>query len=374
MPEKVRILHVIKSLGRGGAEMLLPESLRLHDRAAFEFHYVYFLPWKDQMVASIKENGGEVTCLRAGNNLQLMTKVFALMQYVRDHHIQVIHAHLPWAGILARIVGKFTRIPVIYSEHNKQERYHFLTRFVNLSTMNWASQVLPVSGDVEVSIRHHMSRVSTSIKTILNGVNTDHFNPGAYSRSEMRLKLHIPEDAPVIGTVAVFRTQKRLDLWIRLAAEILQQTKDVHFVVVGDGPLKEELLKVRGDLGLNERLHFPGIQTEIRPYLATFDIFMMTSIFEGLPLALLEAMSMQCAVIATDAGGVKEVIRSEVDGLLCSVDNPELVVEFAVRLLSFPDLRKRFGEQARQRVQTNFSLASMVVELEQIYKNWAFPQ
>src|SRR5689334_7641761 len=101
MSEKVRVLHVIKSLGRGGAEMLLPESLRLHDKEAFEFHYIYFLPWKDQMVESIVRNGGRVRCLRASNNLQLMTKVFALQKYIRDHNIQVIHAHLPWAGILA---------------------------------------------------------------------------------------------------------------------------------------------------------------------------------------------------------------------------------------------------------------------------------
>lgn len=371
MPDKVRVLHVIKSLGRGGAEMLLPESLRLHDKESFEFHYVYFLPWKDQMVASIVDNGGQVTCLSAGNNLQLMTKGFQLRQYILKHKIQVIHAHLPWAGILARIVGRFTGIPVIYTEHNKQERYHILTRLPNLATMNWTSQVVSVSKDVEVSIHQHKRSMSTSVKTILNGINTAHFSPDSYARSEIRMALGIPLDAPVIGTVAVFRTQKRLDLWIKLAAEIRQKNRDVHFVIVGDGPLKEELIKVSAAVGLHGRVHFPGLATEIRPFLATFDIFMMSSVFEGLPLALLEAMSMECAVMATDAGGIKEVIRPEIDGLLCSVDEPHLLVDFGTRLLTNTELRMNLRKKARDRILSNFSLATMVSELELMYKEWA---
>ncbi len=72
---KIKILHIIKSLGRGGAEMLLPETLKLHDKTKFEFYFIYFLPWKDQMVSEIEENGGSVKCFSAANNVHLMLQI-----------------------------------------------------------------------------------------------------------------------------------------------------------------------------------------------------------------------------------------------------------------------------------------------------------
>ena len=81
--EKIRILHIIKSLGRGGAEMLLPETLTIHDKSKFEFHFIYFLPWKNQMVSEIEKNGGKVTCLSAKNNIQLMGKASQVIKYCK---------------------------------------------------------------------------------------------------------------------------------------------------------------------------------------------------------------------------------------------------------------------------------------------------
>jgi hypothetical protein len=128
--------------------MLLPETLKLHDQTLFEFHYVYFLPWKNQMVDALLAHGGQVVCMKASNNVELITKVPDITAYVRRHDIQLIHAHLPWAGILARLVGKFSKIPIIYTEHNKQERYHVATRTMNIATLNWLSCIVSVSDDV----------------------------------------------------------------------------------------------------------------------------------------------------------------------------------------------------------------------------------
>src|SRR5689334_11389929 len=173
---RIKVLHIIKSLGRGGAEMLLPETLRLHDAKTFEFHYIYFLPWKNQMEESIRQHGGQVHCFAASNNLMLMTKAWKVARYCRENEIKLIHAHLPWAGILARMVGKLSGIPVIYTEHNKQERYHIGTRQMNLLTMNLLNEVIAVSGDVADSIRKHKPQLRPPLRVILNGVNTQHFD------------------------------------------------------------------------------------------------------------------------------------------------------------------------------------------------------
>ncbi len=111
MDKKIKILHLIKSLGRGGAERLLPETLKKHNLNRFEFHYIYFLPWKNQMVEEIEKNGGTVSCFSANNNIQIFAKVRRIAAYVKEHDIQLIHCHLPWAGIVGRMVGKLTRAP-----------------------------------------------------------------------------------------------------------------------------------------------------------------------------------------------------------------------------------------------------------------------
>jgi glycosyltransferase involved in cell wall biosynthesis len=221
---------------------------------------------------------------------------------------------------------------------------------------------------VASSIRRHKSGLNKPMQVILNGVNVDHFVPGLFDGREVRRALQIPNDSFVIGTIAVFRFQKRLDLWMEIAKEILNDLPNAHFIIVGDGPLKSLLIQKRKELGLEERIHFAGLQTEVRPYIAAFDIYMMSSIFEGLPIALLETMSSGCPVITTDAGGVKEVITQEVNGLLCDVDEPERLKDFAIQLANSAEKRKKLAAEGRRRIEQSFSMHTMVMQLERLYE------
>jgi L-malate glycosyltransferase len=364
--ERIRVLHIIKSLGRGGAETLLPETLKLHNQNQFEFHYIYFLPWKNQLVEALIDNGGRVTCLASGNSVSMMARIPAVVRYIKTHHIDVIHAHLPWAGILARCVKKLTGITVFYTEHNKQERYHFLTRFINLNTMNLLSGLIAVSDDVADSVRKHKRRLNIPILTLLNGVNHRSFKRGLVP-STVRQNLNIPAQAIVVGTVAVFRFQKRLDLWLEIARKVIDANQDVYFIVVGDGPLKNELLTKATELGITQKVYFVGLQQEVRPYLEAMDIYFMTSLYEGLPIALLEAMSFNLPVVTTNAGGIKQVVRNNIDGFICDVQEPERLGWSLLNLVKDQSLRSTFGNNARARVQNEFSLDRMVLQLEDLY-------
>src|SRR5205085_11815671 len=132
---------------------------------------------------------------------------------------------------------------------------------------------------------------------------------------------NIPHDAIVIGTIAVFRFQKHLKEWIDLYKIIHLKYPNVYGCIVGDGILKDEITGYWKEQGMEGKILMPGLQTDVLPWLSAMDIFMMTSEFEGLPIALLEAMSMECAVVCTDAGGIKELIRDKEDGFLAPVQN-----------------------------------------------------
>lgn len=363
---KIKILHIIKSLGRGGAEMLLPETLKLHDREKFDFHYMYFLPWKDQMVEAIEDAGGKVICLDAENNFKLILHYNKITSYCQEFEINLIHCHLPWAGFVGRLVHKITDIPVIYTEHNMQERYHLVTRIINRFTFDFQTQAYGVSNDVTASIQSNI-KPNIPVSTLLNGVNTDSFKP--LSGSVVKMELGIPADAVVIGNVAVFRFQKRLIEWLRVFKILREKNRNIYGLIVGAGPLEEDIKAEWKNLGLEGVVFLVGLQTNVKPYYEAMDIFMMSSSFEGLPIALLEAMSMECAIVSTDAGGIKEVIRSGEDGLICSTEKWEELSHLCQKLLDEPHELIRYKAAARRRVIEAFSLRKMVDELEKNYHN-----
>lgn len=364
MSSKIKILHVIKSLGRGGAEMLLPETLQLHNQEKFEFHYIYFLPWKDQMVDAIEQAEGKVTCFRSKNNIQLLLKVKELRDYCDNHEIDIIHCHLPWAGFAGRLIHKLSGIPVVYSEHNMQERYHPVTKALNKLTFNWQTLALAVSEDVKNSIQKNIAP-NLKVRTLLNGVNTDSYQ--RVHNNEIRTLLAIPEDAFVIGLVAVFRFQKRIDEWLKVFKEFSREGKNVYGIIVGAGPLENEISQKLIDLNLKDKVFLVGLQTNTKPYFEAMDVFMMTSSFEGLPIALLEAMSMECAIVTTNAGGIKEVIRDKIDGKLYDVDELNAMPSALEELYNDSKILLMLKENARKRVVKSFSLKSMVAELEREY-------
>ncbi len=366
---RIRILHIIKSLGRGGAEMLLPETLKLHDQENFEFHFIYFLPWKDQMVKEIQNNGGIVSCFSATNNISILLQFQKVVSYCKSNKIDIIHCHLPWSGFLGRLVHSSSGIPVIYTEHNIQERYHKATKILNKITFNKQSLALGVSRDVTRSINENINPV-IPVRTLLNGVNTAKFQKDNAKGRIIKKQFNIPEEALVIGNIAVFRQQKCIPDWIKAFKEINKYYPEVYGLLVGAGPEEQEVRSLVEELDLKDKIKLAGLQEDTVAYFSAMDIFMMSSQFEGLPIALLEAMSMKCAIVSTRAGGVVEVVNEGENGFLCDVGNWSCLAEKSKILIKDKKQRNQFSEAARERVKSTFSLQIMVNELELHYRSF----
>ncbi len=370
MDRKIKILHLIKSLGRGGAEMLLPISYKYASHHQFDYSYAYFLKGKNDLEYLLRENGAKVHSFEAAGNKEILFSVNALASYCKANKIDIIHVHLPIAGVVARIAGRLAKIPVVYTEHNLMERYHPVTRFLNKSTFSMQAHVVSVSRDVEQSIRKH-TKTKIPVSTVLNGIDTREFKRDIAGGQEIRMQYNIPDTAIVIGFVAVFREQKQLPTWLKVAAEIVKYHPDTYFLLVGSGPLSDEIDILRQSLGLSDRLILPGLQKNVRQYLSAMDVFFMSSKFEGLPLALLEAMACECAIVATKVGGVPEVIQQGISGLLVSDQSQQEMFDALSFYLKNRDEIKTHGVAARIRVENAFSIQRMVTELEDIYRSLA---
>jgi glycosyltransferase involved in cell wall biosynthesis len=363
----LRVFHLIKGLGRGGAEMLLLETQRATPPSRVTYGYGYLLPWKDALAEPLRMAGGEVVCFPHPTAASLPRAVWQVARHLEAFRADLLHCHLPVTGVVGRLAGRLAGVPVVYTEHNLHERYHPLTRRLNLWTWGLQERVVAVSGEVRDSaLRHAGERVL--VEVILNGVPVDRFRPDSEARARLRRELGIAPQAPVVGTVAVFRPQKRLHDWLEAARRIREAHGEARFLLVGDGPLRGELEERARQLGLGDAVLFPGLQEEVRPYLGAMDLFLQSSDFEGLPVALLEALAMELPVVATAVGGVPEVVEPGVSGILVPPGQPEDLAEAVVDLLARPERARALGAAGHARVVERFSMERMLLSLEALYR------
>lgn len=362
------VLHVIKGLGRGGAETLLSHAQRHVDREAFRLSFVYFLERKSTLVKELRSLGAEVTLIDTPGPAAASTAVSRLTRHLDEHQVDLIHAHLPLAAVAARMAGERARVPVIYTEHNLHERHRRATRWLNRLTWKRQRLVLAVSEAVKESIARHQSS-SVPVRVVANGVPVERLRPDPAAGQAFRQRWQIPEEARLIGQIAVFRPEKRLDRWLEVAARLRATDPTYRFVLIGDGPEREALRRHTARLGLEAAVHFTGLQEDVRPALAALDIHLITSRFEGLPLVLLESMATATPAVATEVGGISEAVVDGETGLLLPADaSVETIASAVHELARDPERSARLGSAAAERVRARYSAAAWQRRLEKIYR------
>ena len=364
----VKVVHLVKGLNRGGAETLLAEGLRVADRDRFHFGYAYFLESLSDVAVDLRALRADVHCFGTPNAAAMLASTSRVARYLRNERADVVHAHLPLVGVVARMAGRVAGVPVIYSEHNVIEPYHPLTRFASWATWGLQDLVVAVSPDVATSAHRHGGD-RAPVRVVMNGIDTDRFDRSLVDGLACRRDLSIPPMAPVVGTVAGFRPQKRLDVWLEAARRICESIPGARFVVVGDGELRPDIERNIGRLGLGGAVRLVGKQTDVRPYLAAMDVFMMSSEYEGFGLAPVEAMSMEVPVVTTDVPGVRNVVRSGEGGERVASGGGAAgrLAAAAVELLRAPGRRAEQGRAARALAVREYGLARMQRELERAY-------
>lgn len=363
---KIRVLHLIKSLNRGGAETLLAEGLRFADRERFELSYGFFNPRLDALASTLAANGARVTCFEAAGMVSMLGRISRVVRHLRELRVDLLHCHLPTSGAVGRVAGRVAGVPVVYTEHNKPEWYRRPTFWLNSCTYGLQEHVIAVSASVEDSIRRHI-RPRVPVTVIRNGIDVGSFTRGEHDGLAVRERFGIPSDAPVVGNVAALIPQKRLDEWIDAARSIRQHHPSTRFLLIGEGPLQPMLVERIAATGLQDAVYLCGVQADVRQYLAAMDIYMMSSAYEGLPVALLEAMAMRCAPVCTAVGGIPEVIREGRSGFLTKPGKPGQLADRVGKLLASPGLLREVAAEARLAVASDFGMERMARELEALY-------
>lgn len=280
----------------GGAEKLLLDLSRISGNRSIKYYHGY-LSQKHNFVADMMIQDGEnVRCFNAHSKIRTILSLLSITRFVKDKKIDIIHSHLPISGVVSRIVGWWLDLPVVYTEHNLPSSYNAVTRTLNKMTWSLNSVVIAVSDKVKSDINKSIGG-NVKVCVIKNGIDTEKFKYDENERSRVRNDLGIPVNAHVIGVVAKFRAEKCLSEWLEIAGQIHARFPDTHFIIVGEGPESKKLKNLAYKLGVMSNTHFVGMHSNTIPYYSAMDIFMLTSKNEGLPLALLEAMSMQLVIV-----------------------------------------------------------------------------
>lgn len=358
-----RILYLIKGLGRGGAELLVASAARLVDRSRFTAEVAYLLPWKDALVGELRDAGIPVHCVDGLHGGRWIPRIARLLHARR---IDLLHVHSPYVAIGARAVARHR--PLVYTEHNVWERYDVATRWANLLTYPLNDHVFAVSNRVGESIRYPrllkwlpMPPVETLYHGPEVGGEADHAEA-----AEVREELGIPLSAPVVGTVANLKAHKGYRTLLEAARVVRRSIPDVRFVVVGRGPMEAELRRYAHELSLDGNVVFTGFRDDPLHVATAFDAFALASTYEGLSIALIEAMALGKASVVTRVGGLPEVLRDGQEGFLVPARDPAALADRLVALLRDEPLRTRMGAAAVLRART-FDMRLAVSRMETLY-------
>lgn len=358
--ERLRVLILIKGLGLGGAETLIAEASRSWDRERFEYRVAYMLPWKDQLVASLEDAGVDVTCLYWERPPGLGA-VRRLRSMSRDWRPNLIHSHLPAAGIFARLA--LPTATHFYTEHNLADSYRQPTRWLNRVTYGRNRTIIAVSDAVAKSVDGYPG---PKRRVIPNGVSvTVTSEQASRARAEARLR----NGQRLIVHVGNIRPHKGHQTLIEATKRLIAERPDVIVVSLGGEKHTGDLERVRSaarQAGIEQSLRFLGRRDDARAFLAAADVVVNPADVEGLPVSLLEAMALERPVVATAVGGVPSVVRHEITGLLVPPGEPGELAAAMARALSSSSAVE-WGIEAARLVDRDFGLDRMVRAYEALY-------
>jgi glycosyltransferase involved in cell wall biosynthesis len=367
---KKKVLWVIKGLGLGGAEKLLVQALPYLDRERFDYEAAYFLPWKNALVQDLEKAGVPVFCLDQRRPFD-PRGLYRLARLIRQRRPDVVHAHLPYAGIMGRLATRLAPVPaMVYTEHNLFERYHRLTALVHRWTYSWSDATICVSEAVQQSAEAKAKvKGKTRLQTIRNGVDWHDILAARHDPAETRAELAVPPADKVVVHVASFTPKKRHEDLLHAARLLLDEQPDVTFLLVGDGPLRTEMEARARELGVEHKVRFLGHRLDAVRIMAAGDLFVLPSLYEGLPISLLEAMAVGRPAVATRVGAIPEVVTEGVNGLLVEPCDPPLLAASMRQVLNDPVMQERFSRNAVQRVTAEFGIDVMVRSVERLYED-----
>lgn len=365
---KIKLLETIRQGQIGGGESHLLSLVENLDRDRFDPVVLSFTegPMVDRLQAM--NIPVEVIPTTKPFNFMVWGKVKDLMQ---RHQIQLVHAHGTRACSNVFQPTRSLGLPLVYTIHgwSFHDDQHPLLKKVRVMGEKLLTRKADTNISVSLSNQQTGKRYFSEFESVVvnNGIDQQKFNPERNLKN-IRQELGIPAHTTLILFVARFIHQKQPLLLLRSFALAARQQPELRLLMVGDGDQKAEALTLVQELGIVDKVIFEKFRQDVPDVLAAADIFVLPSLWEGLPIGLLEAMAMGKAIIGTRVDGTSEVLQHGQNGILLEVEGLEQsLAEALLSLAADPQQRERLGKGARSTISTTYSATTMTRQIEAIY-------
>lgn len=300
----------------------------------------------------------------------------ALVRLLRRLRPDIVHTHTAKAGALGRIAAKLARVPIIVHTFHG----HVLDGYFSRSTTRIflgierclaaiTTKVLTVSdGQCRDLLDLRIGRPA-SVEVMPLGLALDGFLRSHLRRGEIRRRLGVPTEAPLVGIIARLAPIKDHATFLEAASDLRRSRQDVRFLIVGDGELRSHLEQQARALGLEECVHFLGWQRELEPIYADLDLAVLSSLNEGTPVSLIEAMAAGLPVVATKVGGIPDLVADGKTGLLVPPKDPMAMSQAMDTLLGDTDRRRQMGQLGREVVYPMYSDTALIDRMHRLYSS-----
>ncbi len=377
---QVRVLQVITRLIVGGAQetvMLVAATL---DPTRFDASVISGPQTgpEGSLQEQVRERGVPLTIepalVREISPVKDTLALIRLTRFIQRGRYDIVHTNSSKAGILGRWAAWLAGVPtIVHTVHGwaHNDRQHLLVRrfyiFLEQITQFITDRLIVVSPrDTEKGLADSIASPEKYV-TIRSGIELDRFRQPSRPRKAVQAELGIPVDAAVVGTVTRLSPQKAPLDFVAAAARVAARRPNVHFVIVGDGPLRAEVQAQIATEDLTARFHLTGLRRDVPDLLHSFDVFALTSLWEGLPRVLPQAMAAGLPIVATAVDGNAEAVEDGVNGFLTPPGDPRMLAAALLRLLDDPTLAAQIGAAGRER-STEFSARKMVDDIAALYE------
>jgi glycosyltransferase involved in cell wall biosynthesis len=296
----------------------------------------------------------------------------AVRAYIKQHHIGLVHTHTPRTTVIASLAlgtrrpAKLVTTKHLHAVSQERANWGWLFKSVDRCAVYFPDQIIAVSNDVGDQIRSLPGVRANRVQVIQNAVDIEAYD-APDQRSQCRAEFEIPSGAPLLGFAGRIAKQKRVDLLLEAFAKVSERHPQVHLLIAGEGEESELQQAYARELGVNDRVIWAGYRRDMPRLLAAMDIYVQSSVNEGLSLSLLQAMAARTPVVATDVGGTREVVNQET-GLLIPSGSSEPLASAILDILRDPAGAARRVDKAWQLVNERFSVAKQMEQYRTVYE------
>ena len=362
----LRIAMMIETDGPGGAEVMLVQLAEELRRRGHVVTPVGPLRGEGWLSGRLRSLGFDRRTFHLRRPLDPVCAI-ELTRMLRELRIEVVHSHEFTMAVYGCAAARWLGVPHVVTMHgNESVMEVWRRRFALRWSWRNSRAFVAVSDHGRTQMQTRLGLPEDGVRVIPNGVPA---RPG--DRERTRRKLGVDDDEVLILTVGNLRRRKGHAVLIQALAELQRAGCGAPFqlAIAGDGRQRENLTQLTRELGLGERVHLLGHRDDIPDLQAAADIFAMPSYWEGMPLAILEAMIIGKAIVASRVGGIPEILREGESGLLVPAGDPLALAGALRRLIEDPAQRERIGAAARQSAEADFHVSVMADRYEHLYRS-----